>query len=131
MQVIPKYAKAPPISIPNVNDADGNIHAAAKILNNIEQRYFNDPGLDLTNKTLMSFAAYNAGPSRIGKLRKTAKSQGLDPNLWFGNVELVAAQAIGQETVQYVNNIYKYYVAYKLTQDQSGLRDNVAHKAAQ
>lgn len=130
MQVIPKYAKAPPISIPNVNDADGNIHAAAKMLRNIEKRYFNDPGLDLTNKTLMTFAAYNAGPSRISRLRKVAKSQGLNPNLWFGNVELVVANGVGQETVQYVDNIYKYYVAYKLTQERIGLRDSVAEKTS-
>jgi hypothetical protein len=30
-------------------------------------------------------------------------------------VELEVAQSIGQETVTYVDNIYKYYVAYKLT----------------
>lgn len=47
---------------------------------------------------------------------------GLDPNVWFGNVELVAAKDIGQETVTYVSNIYKYYIAYKLTLEQSQLR---------
>jgi membrane-bound lytic murein transglycosylase MltF len=122
MQVIPKYAAAPPISIPNVANADGNIHAGAKMLHDIQQRYFDDPGLDLTNKTLMTFAAYNAGPSRIRRLRKRAKDEGLDPNQWFGSVELVVAKDVGQETVQYVSNIYKYYVAYKLTQEQVGLQ---------
>jgi hypothetical protein len=39
-------------------------------------------------------------------------AQGQPPK-WFGNVELVVAKDIGQETVQYVANIYKYYVAYK------------------
>jgi membrane-bound lytic murein transglycosylase MltF len=53
------------------------------------------------------------------RLRKQATSEGLDPNKWFGNVELVVAKAVGQETVQYVNNIYKYYVAYKLTLEKS------------
>jgi len=122
MQVIPKYAAAPPISIPTVADADNNIHAGAKMLRDIQKRYFDDPGLDLTNKTLMTFAAYNAGPSRISGLRKKAKDEGLDPNQWFGSVELVVAKDVGQETVQYVSNIYKYYVAYKLTQEQAGLR---------
>lgn len=42
-----------------------------------------------------------------------------DHNQWFGNVELVVAKEVGQETVQYVNNIYKYYVAYKLTLAES------------
>ena len=43
---------------------------------------------------------------------------GLNPNVWFDNVELVAAKDIGQETVTYVANIYKYYVAYKLAVEQ-------------
>jgi membrane-bound lytic murein transglycosylase MltF len=122
MQVIPRYAAAPPISIPSVADANNNIHAGAKMLHDIQQRYFDDPGLDLTNKTLMTFAAYNAGPSRISRLRTRAKIEGLDPNQWFGNVELVVANDVGQETVHYVSNIYDYYVAYKLTLEQSDLR---------
>ena len=75
------------------------------------------------NKTLMAFASYNAGPNRIAKLRKEATEMGLDPNVWFGNVELVAAKEIGQETVTYVGNIYKYYIAYKLTVEQRKVRD--------
>lgn len=119
MQVIPKYAAAPPISIPNVDKAEQNIQAGAKMLHNIAETYFKDDQLDPTNKTLMVFASYNAGPNRIVRLRKKAASEGLDANRWFGNVELVAAKEIGQETVQYVSNIYKYYVAYKLTLEQA------------
>ena len=114
MQVIPKYAAANPINIPNVSTADANIHAGVKMLRNIDDKYFNDPKIDRLNKTLFVFASYNAGPNRIARLRKQAAEMGLDPNVWFGNVELVAAKDIGQETVTYVANIYKYYVAYKL-----------------
>ena len=114
MQVIPKYAAAKPISITNVNVADGNIHAGVKMLRNIADTYFNDPAIDQKNKTLMSFASYNAGPNRIVRLRKKAAADGLNPNVWFGNVELEVAKDVGQETVTYVSNIYKYYVAYKL-----------------
>jgi membrane-bound lytic murein transglycosylase MltF len=121
MQVIPKLAAAPPISISNVDDAEGNIHAGAKMLRNIADTYFNDAKLDALNKTLMVFASYNAGPTRIARLRKKAASAGLDPDKWFGNVELVVAKDVGQETVQYVNNIYKYYVAYKLTLEKSAV----------
>ena len=39
---------------------------------------------------------------------------GLDPNVWRGNVEVVAAREIGRETVTYVANILKYYTAYRL-----------------
>src|SRR5271157_43550 len=122
MQVIPKYAAASPISIPNVATPDGNIHAGVKMLRNIADTYFNDPKIDPVNKTLFVFASYNAGPNRIARLRKEAPDMGLDPNVWFGNVEMVAAKDIGQETVTYVANIYKYYVAYKLAVEQRELR---------
>ncbi len=122
MQVIPKYAAASPIDIPDVRTADGNIHAGIKMLRNIEDTYFNDPKIDRVNKTLFVFASYNAGPNRIARLRKEAADMGLDPNVWFGNVELVAAKDIGQETVTYVANIYKYYVAYKLALEQAQIR---------
>jgi membrane-bound lytic murein transglycosylase MltF len=122
MQVIPKYAAASPINIPNVGDADGNIHAGVKMLRNIADTYFNDGKEDPVNRTLFVFASYNAGPNRIAKLRKKAAEMGLNPNVWFGNVELVAAQDIGQETVTYVGNIYKYYVAYKLALEERELR---------
>jgi membrane-bound lytic murein transglycosylase MltF len=114
MQVNPSTAAAPPISIPDVTSAENNIHAGVKVLRDIADKYFNDPTIDPTNRLLFAFAAYNAGPNRIAALRKKALAQGLDPNQWFGNVELVVSQSVGTVTVQYVSNIYKYYVAYKL-----------------
>lgn len=114
MQVNPRLAAANPINIRNVNTPDGNVEAGVKMLHQIENQYFNDPKLDPVDKTLMTFASYNAGPNRIARLRKQAADQGLDPNKWFNNVELVVARDIGQVTVNYVSNIYKYYVAYKL-----------------
>jgi membrane-bound lytic murein transglycosylase MltF len=122
MQVLPQYAAAKPIAIPNVQEAEANIHAGVKMMHNIQLNYFNDAGIDTMNKTLFTFAAYNAGPGRITKLRRMATEQGLDPNKWFGNVELMAAKDIGQETVQYVSNIYKYYVAYKMAVSQADIR---------
>ncbi len=119
MQVIPKYAAASPINVPDVGTADKNILAGVKMLRNIADTYFNDPAIDSVNKTLFTFASYNAGPNRIVRLRKKAAADGLDPNKWFGNVELEVAQDVGQETVTYVGNIYKYYIAYKLTYEQS------------
>ena len=123
MQVIPKYAAAKPINIPNVHNADGNIHAGAKMLAQITDTYFNDPAISPMDKTLFTFASYNAGQNRIVRLRKEAVKQGLDPNKWFGNVELMVAKDIGQETVQYVSNIYKYYIAYKMAIEQQQVRD--------
>ena len=122
MQVIPKYAAANPINVKDVNVTEGNIQAGVKMLRNIEDQYFNDPNIDQVNKTLMVFASYNAGPNRIARLRKQAADQGLDPNKWFNNVELMVAKDVGQETVTYVANIYKYYVAYNLALKQDKLK---------
>ena len=92
----------------------------------MEKRYFQDENIDHFNKMLFSFAAYNAGPARIASLRKRAKQMGLDPNVWFKNVEIVAAQKIGRETVQYVGNIFKYYVSYTLLQEK--MEENAQQK---
>jgi membrane-bound lytic murein transglycosylase MltF len=118
MQVIPRIAAANPINIPNVRTADNNIHAGAKILYKIAETYFNDSAIDPLDKTLFTFASYDAGPTRIARLQKKAPGDGLDPNKWFENVELEVARDVGEETIVYVGNVYKYYVAYSLTADE-------------
>ena len=104
--MIPRYAAASPIDIPNVDTVESNIHAGAKMLRVIADTYFNDEKLDALKKTLFTFASYNDGPNRIVSLRKKAAAEGLNPDEWFGNVEFVVARTIGQETVRYVSNIY-------------------------
>jgi membrane-bound lytic murein transglycosylase MltF len=79
----------------------------------VVDKYFADPAIDPVNQMLFAFASYNAGPNRIAKLRDEAGAAGLDRNKWFRNVELVAARRVGREPVQYVANIFKYYVAYR------------------
>jgi membrane-bound lytic murein transglycosylase MltF len=81
-------------------------------------RYFAREPMDDLNKMLFGFAAYNAGPGRLRQLRREATERGLDPNIWFNNVERIASERIGRETVTYVNNIYKYYVTYLLIQGE-------------
>jgi membrane-bound lytic murein transglycosylase MltF len=114
MQLLPSTAADPNVGIPDISTVDNNIHAGAKYLRFLRDRYFSDPAIDPINQTLFSFAAYNAGPARVDQLRDEASRSELDPNVWFGNVEYVAARRIGRETVQYVSNIAKYYVAFKL-----------------
>ena len=117
MQVMPRVAESPPISIKQVQRLENNVHAGVKILRHYRDTYFNEPQLDDFNRTLLCFAAYNAGPTRISTLRKRAARQGLNPNVWFGNVELVVAKSVGREPVRYVSNVMKYYVAYKLARE--------------
>jgi membrane-bound lytic murein transglycosylase MltF len=85
-----------------------------KYLRFIIDRYYKDEPMDDVNKLLFAFASYNAGPARVKRLRTKGAAMGLDPNVWFRNVEIVAAKSIGRETVQYVSNIYKYYIAYQM-----------------
>jgi membrane-bound lytic murein transglycosylase MltF len=115
MQLLPSTAEDPNVGIPDISTVEPNIHAGVKYLNFIRNRYFSDPDIDRFNQTMFAFAAYNAGPARVRQLREKAAQQGYDPNQWFDNVEVIAAKEIGQETVQYVANILKYYVAYRLS----------------
>jgi membrane-bound lytic murein transglycosylase MltF len=98
-------------------------------LNFIRGRYFSDPEVNVFNQTMFAFAAYNAGPARVRKLRKMAEQQGYDPNVWFDNVEVIAAKDIGSETVQYVANILKYYVAYSMSIQQQLERQQIRKEA--
>jgi len=123
MQILPTTAADPNVGIPNIEGLENNIHAGVKYLRFMRDRYFTDDGLDDFNATLLAFSAYNGGPNRIARLREEADEIGLDPNLWFDNVELVVSKRIGRETVQYVSNIYKYYIAYRLIADQAQRRE--------
>lgn len=114
MQVLPTTAADKNVGVANIHKLENNIHAGAKYLRFLNDRYFNQEGVSELNRTLLTFASYNAGPAKIRRLRKEAAEQGFDPNVWFGNVEVIAAKRIGRETVQYVGNIYKYYIAYTM-----------------
>ena len=113
MQVMPETAAGSPIFMDNVEAPDANIHAGIKYMRYLVDEYFDDPKIDDVNRHLLAFAAYNAGPNRIARLRKLAPEYGVDPNKWFKNVQYIVASKVGQEPVRYVGNIYKYYLAYR------------------
>lgn len=113
MQIKPSTAEDPNVGIPEIHSLEGNIEAGAKYLRFLIDQYFVSPDIDSLNAGLFAVAAYNAGPARIRNLQKKAEDRGLDPNVWFDNVEVIAAREIGQETVAYVSNIYKYYSSYR------------------
>ncbi|MDL2402675.1 transglycosylase SLT domain-containing protein [Rhizobium mayense] len=115
MQLLPATAADKAVGITGIDkDESKNIEAASKYLRYLVSTYITDAGITDRDRLLFAFAAYNAGPGNLAKFRKKAIDMGLDPNVWFGNVENAAAAIVGRETVQYVSNIYKYYVAYSL-----------------
>jgi membrane-bound lytic murein transglycosylase MltF len=128
MQVLPSTAADSNVGIPDIEKLENNIHAGTKYLRFIVDRYFNEPSIDKVNRMLFAFAAYNAGPTRINDLRKKTAKMGLDPNVWFQNVEMAAAHQIGRETVQYVSNIYKYYIAYRMLSAQREAKEQLLKK---
>jgi membrane-bound lytic murein transglycosylase MltF len=122
MQVMPKTGAEQKVG--DIRQLEPNIHAGVKYMRFMIDRYYANEPMDDLNKSLFAFASYNAGPARIRGLREKAASRGLDPNRWFNNVEIVAAESIGRETVQYVANIYKYYLAYQMVDEQKKQRES-------
>jgi membrane-bound lytic murein transglycosylase MltF len=115
MQLMP--ATGEQMKVGDIHRTDANIHAGVKYMDQLMTTYFSNVQFGEGNRPLFAFASYNCGPGNIAKARKETERRGLDPNKWFNNVELVVAEKIGTETTTYVRNIYKYYVAYKLTLD--------------
>jgi membrane-bound lytic murein transglycosylase MltF len=130
MQVMPSTAASSPVKIADIHLEANNIHAGVRMMHFLIKDYFSEPGLDRMNRTLLAIAAYNAGPAKIRRCRAMAKDMGYDPNKWFGNVEIAVAKVVGRETTQYVANIYKYYVAYRLASDTMTRRDAANQKAS-
>jgi membrane-bound lytic murein transglycosylase MltF len=113
MQLLPSTAKDKNVGIADISSVENNIHAGVKYLAFVRERYFSGPALSEEDRLAFSWAAYNAGPRKVKRMRAKTEKLGLDPNRWFGNVEHGALAVVGQETVRYVRNIYKYYVTYK------------------
>jgi membrane-bound lytic murein transglycosylase MltF len=116
MQVMP--ATGAELNVGDIQQVSPNIHAGVKFVRTMIDRYYAKEPMDDLNKVLFAFAAYNAGPGRLRQLRREATARGLDANVWFNNVERIASERIGRETVTYVSNIYKYYVTYLLIQGE-------------
>ena len=124
MQVMPATARDKAVNIRDIQNLENNIHAGVKYNRWMMDNFYKEPGLTRLDRGLFAAASYNAGPGKVASLRKEAKAQGLDPDKWFNNVELVAAKRIGRETVTYVSNIYKYYLAYQMmAQGQQARRE--------
>jgi len=126
MQLMPATGKQ--MNVGDIHKTEANIAAGIKYMRFMINQYYAKEPMTPLNKALFTFASYNAGPGRVAQLRREAKRRGLDPNVWFGNVEYVAAEKIGQETVTYVSNIYKYYIAYRLILESKAARQQTMAK---
>ena len=126
MQVMPATGKE--LGVGDITKAEPNIHAGVKYMRWMIDQYYGKEPMTQLDKALFAFASYNAGAGRIAQLRKEAAKRGLDPNVWFHNVEYVAAEKIGAETVTYVSNIYKYYIAYHLIMEARAEREEAVEK---
>jgi membrane-bound lytic murein transglycosylase MltF len=128
MQVMPATGKD--LAVGDITKVEPNVHAGVKYFRFMMDQFYKDEPMDELNKGLMTLASYNAGPGRLRQLRAETARRGLDPNKWFGNVERVVSERVGRETVQYVSNIYKYYVAYRLVLDRDQARERARGEVA-
>ncbi len=127
MQVMPATGRE--MKVGDISKIEPNIHAGVKYIRFMMNQYYANEPMDPLDKMLITFASYNAGPSRVAQLRKDAAKRGLDPNKWFNNVEVIAAEKIGRETVQYVGNVYKYYLAYRMVMETREEREKAKKDA--
>jgi membrane-bound lytic murein transglycosylase MltF len=128
MQLLPTTASDKNVNIPDIHEAEHNIHAGVKYLRFLRNRYFKGPEISALDRALFSFAAYNAGPRAIARARMRAQKMGFNSNVWFNNVEVAAAATISHEPVVYVRNIYKYYVMYKQLTTMASERESAKKK---
>jgi len=111
------------LKVGDIHQTEPNIHAGTKYMDQLMTKYFPDAKFDPQNRALFAFASYNCGPGNVRKMRALAEKRGLNPDIWFDNVEVVTAEKIGRETTTYVRNIFKYYVAYKLALEMKETQD--------
>jgi len=123
MQLLPSTGAE--MEVGDITVLENNIHAGVRYLRWMIDRYYDEPQISETDRLLFALASYNAGPRRVRLLRNEAREMGLDPDTWFNNVEYVAAQRIGRETVEYVSNIYKYHIAFRLVAQSQDLLANL------
>jgi membrane-bound lytic murein transglycosylase MltF len=125
MQVKPSTAADKNVGISDISSVEDNIRAGALYMRFLMDRYFSGAEMDDTQQWLFALAAYNAGPARIQRIRRQAAAEGHDQNIWLENVELVAARKLGRETVHYVRNVFKYYVAYHMNWEARQSRQSI------
>ena len=123
MQLLP--ATGARMGVGDIAELEPNIHAGTRYLRRLMDRV-DGPEVDRLNRTFFALASYNGGQTRIERLRRETGAKGLDPNVWLDNVEVLVARAIGRETVQFVSNVYKFHLAFRLIEQTRGERESRA-----
>lgn len=119
MQLLPQTGEA--MNVGDINQTEPNIHAGTRYLRSLMDQVKN-PEVDRLNSIFFALASYNAGQTRIRRLRRETAQKGLDANVWLNNVELVVANEVGREPIQYVRNIYLYYLSFRRVEEKRAQR---------
>jgi len=122
MQLMPATARE--MGFDDISTADANVEAGAKYMRHVIDTYFSDieqnsavdPEIAREEAYAIALAAYNAGPTRISRLRRTAESRGIDNKIWFDEMEPIVAREVGSEPVMYVQNVMEYSIQLQLQQ---------------
>ena len=120
MQLMPATARE--MGFDDISTADANVEAGAKYMRHVIDTYFSDiehnpevdPKVAEEEAYATALAAYNAGPTRISRLRRTAESRGIDSRRWFDQMEPIVAREVGSEPVKYVQNVMEYSIQIQL-----------------
>lgn len=126
MQMMPSTARDPNVAMPNITNLEVNVHAFAKYFRYMRATYVNQHDISEFDRLMLLLASYNAGPVRLKSLR--AKSA--DPNVWYESVEWAVWKSVGLETVQYVRNVHRYYIAFKEAYDATSQRKKLLEQAS-
>ncbi|MCI5142957.1 MAG: hypothetical protein D3909_14755, partial [Candidatus Electrothrix sp. ATG1] len=100
------------VDLQRIQKPEENIHATARYLRFLADRYFSSPKLSKLDQNLMALAAYRTSPEQVMGARKKAALAGYNPDIWFNHVETAMPAEQGKDVTQYVRNIYKYMKAY-------------------
>ncbi len=125
LQVLPRTARTLGIEAADgLHEPEIGIAAGIRYLDWTRDRFAET--LPVDERLWFSLAAYNAGPGHVHDARRLARQQGLDPDVWFDNVErsmlLLARREYasrarhgyvrGSEPVNYVQRIRQRYHGY-------------------
>jgi len=126
MQVMPRTARE--LGLRNLYDPESSIKAGTYYMKKLLGRF--SPSIKLQDRISFALAAYHVGYNHVADARKLARRQGLNPDVWFDNVEkamlLLQKRAYyrktrygycnGRRTVNYVRAILERYNAYLRTE---------------